>query len=595
MSPQTHAINRPIAAVRRARVWYILVLFIIGVFLVRLFYLQIIRHDYYQKSALLGHLKEYEIPADRGLIKAHNGDGEGVVPIALNQTLYTIYVDPQIIKEHGKVAETLAATLGQGAASSYESKLRTKDTRYVVIARKVPEDQKKAILAKKYPGVGAQEQSYRTYPNGALASQLLGFVNDEGKGLYGIEQALNAELAGTPGQLKAVTDVHGVPLAANTDNILKQPKRGQDVVLNVNVAMQRQVETILKQGLDRAQSESGSAVVFNPKNGAVLAMANWPSYDPAKFAEVDNGELFTNPSVSSPLEVGSVMKPLTAAAALDKGVVEPDSSYYDPSSYEIDEFRVKNIEEDGGPGTKNITDILNLSLNTGATWLLMKMGGSNDTVNRQGREVWHDYMTEHFMFGKETGIEQGYEAAGSVPDPIKGYARSLTYANSSFGQAMTATPLQMAAAFSAAVNGGTYYQPQLVDYTVDAAGTKHDKEPVVIKRDVVSKDVSDALRPMLEYVVDDHYFKRKFDQNTYSVGGKTGTAQIASPDGGYLANDYNGTYIGFVGGDEAQYVISVRVNKPKIKGYAGSAAAQPLFGDIAHMILDNFSVTPKQR
>jgi cell division protein FtsI/penicillin-binding protein 2 len=289
------------------------------------------------------------------------------------------------------------------------------------------------------------------------------------------------------------------------------------------------------------------------------------------------------------------MKPLTAAAALDMGVVKPNSSYFDPSFYEIDDYKVKNIEEDGGPGQKNITDILNLSLNTGATWLVMKMGGSNDTLNRQGREAWYNYMTNHFMFGRETGIEQGYEAEGSVPDPVKGYGRNLTYANASFGQAMTATPLQMAAAFAATVNGGTYYRPQLVDYTVGADGTKHDKKPEAVKRDVVSRDVSDALRPMLETVVNDHSFKRKFDQKTYSVGGKTGTAQIADPSGGYLADDYNGTYIGFVGGDEAQYIISIRVNKPKVKGYAGTAAAQPIFGDIAHMILDNFSVTPKQR
>lgn len=585
-------VAKPIKSVMRARLWYVIIMMIFGIFLVRLFYLQIIRHDYYKQSANIGHLKEYEIVAKRGVIKAHNGSS--VVPIALNQTLYTVYADPTLVKKHTQVAESLAAIVGQGTSADYEAKLHTKDTRYVVLARKVTEDQQKELLKKKYPGVGSQEEQYRTYPNGSLAAQVLGFVNNEGKGVYGIEQYLNGTLAGKNGQLKAVTDVHGVPLAANTDNILEEPKPGSDVVLTIDVAMQKQLEDTLKAGLERAKSESGSALIMD-MHGSVKAMANWPTYDPANYGKVENAEVFANAAVSSPLEVGSVMKPLTAAAALNEGVVQPSTSYYDPSSYVIDEFRVKNIEEDGGPGTKDVADILNLSLNTGATWLLMKMGGSGDHITKQGRQVWHDYMTKHFLFGKPTGIEQGYEAEGMVPDPNKGYARDLTYANASFGQAMTATPLQMAAAYVAMLNGGTYYKPQLVDYTVAPDGTKHDKKPEVVRKNVVSEKVSEDMEPLLEYVVEKHSFKKKFDHKTYSVGGKTGTAQIASPTGGYLASEYNGTYVGFVGGDEPQYIISVLVNKPKIKGYAGSQAAQPLFGDLAHMLLDKFDVTPKSR
>jgi cell division protein FtsI (penicillin-binding protein 3) len=582
---------KPISVVLRARLWYVVIMLIFGIFLVRLFYLQVIRHDYYKQSASVGHLKEYEIMPNRGAIKAHSGSS--VVPIALNQTLYTIYVDPAIVKKHAQVAETLAAVL-KGDLAGYETKLRAKDTRYVVIARKVTEEQKEAILKKKYPGVGAQEHQYRIYPNGSLAAQLLGFVNDESKGVYGVEQALNKTLSGKNGQLKAVTDVHGVPLAANTDNLLIQPVPGEDVVLTIDVAMQKQLEDLLKSGLERAKSESGSALIMDPKTGAIKAMANWPTYDPANYSQVEDNKLFANAAVSDPLEVGSVMKPLTAAAALDRGVVRPDSSYYDPSSYEIDDFTVKNIEEDGGPGQKSIADILNLSLNTGATWLLMKMGGSDDEINKTGREVWHDYMTERYRFGMPTGIEQGYESEGSVPDPNDGYARDLTYANTSFGQAMTATPLQMAAAYSAMLNGGTYYRPHLVDYTISPDGKRHDKRPEALTQGVVSPQVSEAMQPLLEYVVREHSFSRRFDHDTYGVGGKTGTAEIANPDGGYFTDKYNGTYVGFVGGNDPQYVIAIRVNMPKISGYAGSRAAQPIFGDVAHMLIDKFNVTPKR-
>lgn len=584
--------SRPLKSILRSRLWYGMVILIFGIFLVRLFYLQVIRHDYYRQSANLGHLKEYEIPASRGIIKARNGSN--IVPIVLNQTLYTLYADPTIVKDHAKVAETLASVL-KGGAGEYEDKLRTKDTRYVVLARKVTKEQQAVILKKKYPGIGAQKQQYRTYPNGSLAAQLLGFVDNDGAGRYGLEQALNDQLNGKPGQLKAVTDVHGVPLAANTDNILTEPVAGEEVVLTIDIAMQKQLETLLKAGLERAKSDTGSALIMDPRTGAVKAMANWPTYDPANFSSVEDGSVFNNAAVSHDLEIGSTMKPLTVAAAIDAKAVPVNYSYYDPAKYVIDDFTVKNIEEDGGPGTKNLADLLSLSLNTGAAHMVMKMGGGGDTINKKGREAWYDYMTKHYRFGQLTGIEQGYESKGIVPDPNEGYARNLTYANTSFGQAMTATPLQLGAAFSAMINGGTYYRPHLVDYTITEAGKQKKKEPEVVRSNVVSSDVSKAVQSMMEYVISKRSFTRKFDQKTYSIGGKTGTAQIAKPTGGYFENDYNGTYVGFVGGDSPEYVIVVSVQKPKIPGYAGSQAAQPIFADLAHMLLDTFNVSPRSR
>lgn len=586
---------RPQKAVRRVRLYFLLVVIAIGIFWVRAFYLQVIKHDYYRLAAQSDQLKEYEIGAPRGIIQAYNGDD--LVPIVLNQKLYTLYADPTLVKDAGRAAETLAATLG-GNISDYEKKLKTSKTRYVILAKKLSPEQKTAVLKHKYPGIGAQEVSYRTYPNGALAAQVLGFVNDEGKGVYGVEQALNGRLAGKPGLLKAVTDVHGIPLAANSDNVQIAPKKGDGLVLTIDIAMQKQLESILEQGLKNAKANSGSALIMDPNTGAIKAMTNWPTFDPNKYAEVEDPAVFANPAVSSPLEVGSIMKPLTTAAALDLGVIKNDTAYNDPASWVIDGYRITNIEEDGGPGRHNIAALLNLSLNTGATWLLMQMSQPGGTdINKEGREKWHDYMVNHYRFGKLTGIEQGYEAEGSIPDPNEGYARDLTYANTSFGQGMTATPIQMAAAFSAIVNGGTYYQPQLVDKYIGGDGKVVDVKPKILKSNVVSQKVSHEMLPLLEYVVANHAIRPPFDHTTYGVGGKTGTAQIADPHGagGYKEHDFNGTYLGFVGGDLPQYVVMVRVNEPKIGGYAGGAAAQPIFGTIGHMLIDNFGVTPKGR
>lgn len=589
MGPQT---NTTKVQITRTNFWYAGVLIIVGIFLLRAFYLQVIRYNYYHHAALSDQLKEYEIMPERGTINAHMGDT--TVPIVLNEKLYTIYADPSLIKKPDVVAATMSDILG-GSMQDYKNDISRKDTRYVILAKKVNKEVKNRLLAKKYPGVGADEVNYRTYPNGSLAAQVLGFVNAEGQGVYGLEQSLNGQLAGTPGQLKAVTDINGVPLAASPGNILRDPVAGKDVTLTLDVGMQKQLEDILKKGVERAKAPSASALIMDLHTGAVKAMANYPTYNPANYGEVEDASLFNNAAVSHPIEVGSTMKVLTTASALNQGVIKPDTTYYDPSHYVIDDFTVKNIEEDGGAGTKSVADILNLSLNTGATWELMQMGGGQ--LNLQAREKWNDYMVNHYRFSKTTGIEQNNEAAGYVPGPENnGAGINLTYANTSFGQAMTATAIQMGAALSAVLNGGTFYQPTLVDSYVDGDGNTVKNQPKVLAKDVVSAATADEMIPLMEYVVEHHTFNPKFDQKAYAVGGKTGTAQIAKEEGGgYYEDLYNGTYTGFVGGDTPQYVIVVFVNKPKIAGYAGSQAAQPIFGDLAHMLIDDFGVIPKTK
>lgn len=578
---------------RRLQIWYAVLILVLVIFIGRLFYLQIIKQDYYRQAAQSAQLKEYEIPAERGEIKAYEN---GVtVPIVLNQKLYTLFADPTFIKNADDVASKLSAITGADAAV-YAKVMQTPDTRYVILTKRLNEEQKTRITDLKIPGIGTQAQEYRVYAQGSLAAQLLGFVNDEGQGKYGIEQALNSTLSGKPGRLKAVTDASGVPLAASDDNIEIAPKNGLDAVLTIDVGMQKQLENLLKMGLDRAMSRSGSVLIMEANTGAIKAMANWPTYDPAQFFRVKDQALFNNAAVSSPLEIGSIMKSLTLAAALDQKVVTPNTTYNDPGRWKLDNHTITNIEEVGGAGTRSVGDIITRSINTGATWMLMQMGGETGSVNKKARERWHDYMTNRYMLGKPTGIEQGFEAAGSIPDPNNGFALQLTYANTSFGQAMTATPLQMAASLASVINGGTYYQPHLIDKTIDPVGGETAKKPKSLRTGVVSSNVSGQVRRLLANAI-----KQKVATGTtslrfpagYEVGGKTGTAQIANPSGGYYTDRYNGTYLGYVGGDKPEYIIAVRVNEPKIGGYAGSQAAQPLFADIVNMLINNFNVAPK--
>ncbi len=604
MGPQYHQSRIPLRVGRdeklqahpatRVRIMYGVLVAIIALFGLRLFYVQIIRYGYYKNAALSDQFKQYEIPASRGIIEAH--DGNNIIPIVLNQELYTLYADPTLITNSSDNALKIASIIG-GDADHYAKLMKTSGTRYAVLAKKLNADQGKKILALKIPGIGTQVQDYRTYPQGTLASQLLGFVDGDGAGQYGLEQALNGQLQGKPGQVKAVTDVNGVPLAATKGNVETSPTDGNTIVTTLDLSMQAQMEQILAREYQKTKSNGLSAVIMDPNTGQIKAMANYPTYDPANYQDVSDPALFQNSAVASAIEPGSTMKVLTVAASLDQGIIQPDTTFYDPAHWLVDGFNITDIEEDGGARNQNIESLLNLSLNTGATWLLMQMGGGD--INTKARTAWYDYMTNHFRLGSPTNIEQGYEAVAPVPKPKdNGAGINLTYANTSFGQGIEVTPIQMAAAVASVLNGGTYYQPYLVDQTIDAYGKTTTTKPKVLKTNVVSPKVSQEMVPLMQYVVQQHLaegFPYLNFSPDYSVGGKTGTAEVAQPGGGYYKDKYNGTYVGFVGGDHPQYVIVVFNVMPNVPGYAGSYGGQPVFADLAHMLIDNSFVTPRTR
>jgi len=569
--------------------FYIVTVIVVVLIGLRLFYIQVLRGQYYQNLATASQLKQYEIPANRGGIYAY--DGNEVVPIVLNEIKYRVVADPQLVGDPETTAFSLSDVLG--ISPDILKKKLTADSRYEILANKQTKEIREKINALKLPGIFTNEKvPQRVYVQGAIAAQTLGFVNDASEGNYGVEEFLNDNLKGTSGRIKALTDKNNVPLLATAENVLIDPVDGKDVVLTLDVSMQRQVEAILKQGLENARSDSGSIVILDPNTGAVKAMATYPTYDPAKFSEVaDSGDIsvFTNTAVSSPLEPGSTMKTLTTAAALDSGSVTKNQTFFDPSFYKIDGAIVRDIAEDGGASTRSVSDILQYSLNSGATWLLMQMGGGE--INEKGRLVWHDYLTNHYQFGKPTGIEQGSgsEPGGVIPDPLEGFGLNIRYANTAFGQGMTVTPLQMAAAVASVVNGGTYYQPHLVGAELDIDGEVKEIEPKVISNNVVSQETSRTIIEFMNNVVNTNNFTAI--REGYQVGGKTGTAEVANPAGGYYDDIFNGTYVGYVGGDKPEYVIMVRVDEPKISGYAGSQAAGPIFSSVSNMLIDNFAVS----
>lgn len=236
----------------RIRFWSVILILIFIGFGLRLFYLQVIRYSHYKQAALNDQLKQYQIPATRGIIEAEDGNTD--VPIVLNQRLYTLFADPPFIKHPDKVANQISHIIG-GNPSSYLPALKIKGTQYSVIARKITQSQSNEIRKLQDPGLGTKGQDYRVYPDGNLASQVLGFVNSKGVGEYGIEQALNPILAGKPGILKAITDVNGVPLAASKQNTQIAPVPGKNVVLTLDLGIQQQVQNILAKEYKKTKSQ----------------------------------------------------------------------------------------------------------------------------------------------------------------------------------------------------------------------------------------------------------------------------------------------------------------------------------------------------
>ena len=572
-----------------------IVVVIIGLVLVgRMFYLQVIKSSHYNALAVAEHQKKFTIPATRGTL--YFRDGEDVVPAVLNTSTYTLFGDPKIVTNVDLVAQRLSATL-QLDKQKTKQLLSDKSSSYEVLAKRLSKEQVDELFKNKKDllGLNVTPIPQRVYPEGQLGAQALGFVNDEGQGQYGIESALNGKLAGQEGQLKAITDVNGVPLSLDdATNVAKAPKNGENMVLTIDRNIQAKAEEALANGLKRANATKGSVVVIDPNTGAIKAMANLPTYDPAQYFDVgdDAYQRFQNRVVSSAYEAGSVMKTLTMATGLNEGVITKDSTFQNKGSIKVGDATIKNVEQDVN-GTRSMTDVLKFSLNTGVVHILSQLGGGS--INAQARESFYNYYTQKYGFGSTTGVEQSGEVEGTIFGPNSEQGNNVRYSNMAFGQGLNVTMIQTVSAFSSVINGGNYFQPHLVEGTLTDSEEVNTESPTPKRTAVVNPETSETVRTMIRTALNESSAVASFVRPGYNVGGKTGTSQtIDGATGKYTEDRTIGSYLGF-GGDEApRYVIMVRVDDPNIGAgsYAGSAAAAPIFGDISNWLLDYYNIKP---
>ena len=568
----------------------ILTLVIMAVFVVRLFYLQVIRHDYYVAQADAEQIKPLKIPAHRGEIYAMDGDTPA--PIVLNETVYTVFADPKIVDKPGEMVEMVRQIAGGNARPNLDGMLAKKDSRYQILATKVTRKQAEMMKAKGLRGLGFQEESQRVYPEAQLAAQTLGFVNPAGKGQYGIEGALNDRLSGKDGLLRTVTDVSSVPLTIGDKNIRIAPKHGDNIVLTLDRNVQAYAEKALAAGLERSHATNGSVMIMDPQTGKIMAMANLPTYNPGEYNKVTDIAAFNNGTVSAPYEPGSDVKVLTMAVGLDKNVVRPDSTYNNTDYITVEDRTITNATK-GQTGIITYQHALNYSLNTGFVTVAQRLGDGR-SITYGARQTMYDYFHNRFGLGSLTGVEVSGEAAGTVysPDSLDGGA--VRYSNMAFGQGLDVTMVQVCAAFSAVINGGTYYQPTVIAGVMSDDGSTFTKEPAKASRQgVVSAATSDDIRAMVHEARAAFYASK--DRKGYYTGGKTGTSQTIE-NGVYVDNQTVGTYLGFGGEDSSstgpKYVIMVQVSG-KNMNLAGASDALPIFTDISNWMLQYIKLQPK--
>lgn len=732
--------------------------FFAGVLIIRLFSLQVLQHEYYQKVASREQLGYVEIPAQRGeiVIKDYHSDEEFLV--ATNTTLNLIYADPVMVKDPIYVADKLypllfdlederavenerineaakklpaditeeekakiltpmtdkaleenfrtelinkisekirtqillsgdlTATRLQTVKSlripgievkgesvyAYPSQISDKkyvaekiapyveipatklikilkgENRYVVLKRKLApavSDQITKMMKKekeKFLGIGMKEEYFRYYPEGSLAANIIGYTNHKNIGQYGIESTFNTALQGKAGKFESKADSLGRQITVG-ESVLEAAQNGDDIVLTIDRSIQLETEKVLEEATKMYQADSGQILIMDPKTGAILAMAHYPTFDPNAYGDIfkkveisltpeeiadlyptkekgvyykytnpvtldkhfvfeqkdDEGnvhyyryenfvgpEVYHNKIVSWPYEPGSVFKPIIMAAAIDDGDVTPNTTFNDSGPVGVD-WNVYKQQYDfeiknvlGYFGMVNMTTVIAKSLNTGMTFVAKKIGPA----------LMYSYL-EKFGFLDRTDVEFDTESVGKI-EYFDDWTES-ELATHAFGQGMTITMIQLANAYSALANGGILMQPHLIKEIRHDDGTVTKTEPREIRR-VISEDTSAKMTAMLTYSVDNGEAKQGAVPGHY-IAGKTGTAQTYKHGVALFGKGTTiASFAGYAPVDDPKFVMMVKFDRPKTIEW-GSATAAPTFAKIAQYIFDYYNIPPDKK
>ncbi len=539
---------------------------------VRLYQRAIIAHSQTVQAAEEQHSVRREVIGARGEIVTRSSDST-YYPLAANERRYQVLVTPFHIADAKKTAALLAPLLGEKEQDIYD-KINNKKQYLPALKKRLSEEEARKIAELHISGVVLRPEMVRIYPEQTLAAQLLGFVNNDGKGNYGIEGMYDDVLRGSSGYQVGEKDNEGRLIVLGEE---VKPKDGDRITLTIDRGIQHYVEQSLAEAVKTFEADSGSVIVVNPKTGAIIAMAAVPTFNPSAFNEIatDQQSIFQNPLVSSVWEPGSIMKPLIMALAIDKNLVQPDTKQTFGASVRVLNHDIFTAEKKAF-GEETMTQVLENSDNVGMVWIADKLG-THETYEGLKR----------FGLGVPPDIKLNSVVTGSLGS--EKHWNDLTRATASFGQGISATPLQMVMAYSALANKGVLMKPYVVDTIEDKTGPLLKTSPAEVGH-VVSAETSAKVSQMLEAVVQNGHGKRA-QVAGFRVGGKTGTAQIPDPKGGYYDDRHIGSFGGYFPLTDPQYAMVVKLDNPKTVKFAESSAG-PTFGQIARYILFSKQVMP---
>ena len=525
----------------------LIVIFLLGLVLLgRLFFIQVLRGDFYKALAQgLSIIEERQ--GARGEIFFKNEE-----PLAINNDWPLVFSSPAEIKDKEKTAESLAEILHLDKNSILEK--FQEDSLYVVIKKRLTDEDIENLKKTNLAGIYLGKESGRYYPQANLASEVIGFLGADDSGQYGLEAYYNEILQG------------------------RKNSKGSDLILTLDYSIQFKAEQLLEAAKEKLNFEGGEIMVIEPHSGRIFASAVFPNFNPNKYSEVSDFDIFQNPSTQKIFEPGSVFKPITMASALNEGKITPSTTYTDPGAIKISGFTIFNYGQRVYPGKITMTEVLEKSINTGAVFAEQQLGSN----------LFLKYI-EKFGIFEPTGIDLR-EIYSENKEFKKGY--EINFVTASFGQGIEMTPIQLARAYCAIANGGKLVRPYIVE-KIKSQNELLEIKPKIEAHSIISPKTASQLTAMLVNVVENGFAKSAKIPGYY-IAGKTGTAQISWPalkinKKGYSEKTWQ-SFVGFAPAFNPRFLILIKLDNPETK--TAEYSAVPIFHDLAKYIIDYWQIPP---
>jgi len=553
-----------------------LIVFVAFIFVIKLYYLQILNHKEFVAVADKQYIKPKTSLFDRGSIYFENKNGD-IVSVATLTSGYSLVLDPRKIKNASTTYERLNVVIPLDEKTFYTKAGKTSDP-YEEVAKKVSQDKGTEISNLNLAGVSLYKDKWRFYPGGTIASNVIGFVAYKGNdlvGRYGLEKHYEDVLS------RKTTNLYAnfyIEIFANLKQSLSLDQSSEgNIVATIEPTVEAALEEEVTKIHEKWTSEKTGAIIMDPNTGEIIAMAIRPTFNPNTYSTEVDASVYGNPMVESVYEMGSIIKPLTMAAGLDLGSITANTSYFDKGFVKADTETIYNHSKFVN-GQTNMQTVLDKSLNTGAAFIVEKMGTKNFAA----------YMYD-FGLNEKTAIDLPNEARNIVSG-LKS-PREVEYITASYGQGIALSPVSTVRALSVLANGGLLVRPHVVKRINYTSGLTKIIEETAPKQ-AIKKTTSDEITRMLVSVVDNALLGGKYKNKHYSIAAKTGTAQIAQPGStGYYKDRYLHSFFGYFPAYKPKFLIFLFTVYPKSAGFAADTLSKPFF-DLSDFLINYYNVPP---